>query len=103
MKKKNTKIWITLLWLPFVSLILVALMQIVAQFVFSTVEGGGSASPVILNIISLLVGTFAILGIMLMPLWIIMLVVAYNHNKKLAEQTEQTLESNNTPESSQNN
>ena len=94
MKKKNTKIWITLLWLPFVSLILVALMQLVAQFVFSTVEGTNS-SPVFINIISLLVGIFGILGITLMPLWIIMLVIATNHNKKLDTQPLQNVSSSN--------
>lgn len=94
MKKKNTKIWITLLWLPFVSLILVAIMQVVAQFVFSTVEGINS-TPTVISIISILVGIFAVFGIILMPIWIIMLVVASNHNKKIAEQPQQNINSSN--------
>jgi hypothetical protein len=91
MRKKSTNIWITMLWLPFVSLILIALLQMVAQFVFGTVEGSSSSAaiPVILNIISLLVGIFAIIAILLFPLWIVMLIRASNYNKSIAKQTEQ--------------
>jgi hypothetical protein len=56
-----------LIYTPLLGLIVVALLQLVAHFVLSTVQGG--SSPAALNIISVIIGVASVVGIIPMALY----------------------------------
>lgn len=120
-KKKNVKIWIIMLILPFVLLFLTLFGQIIANFALTsttdsstpyTCGGGMQSSQTIdglcadeevssksgieraIDIFSILLGTVSVVGILAYPVWITLLVVAINHNKKIDE----ALNQQNTPQ-----
>ena len=79
--------WIFLLVAPIAALFLIAILQFVVHFVFtSTTNASGvgvvSSSPAldVVNILSVLIGITAVASLCLTPLWIIMLVKTINHN-----------------------
>lgn len=80
MKAKNPKPWIILIVAPFVLLIATSILQLIVRFV-----SGGDSSIVatIVNILSLLAGIVAVVGIMGLPIWIVMLIITLSHNSKL--------------------
>lgn len=87
MQRKSTKPWIILIIAPFAALILTAIMQLIVRFTLSaTGEGTETIVTVVVNIIALLVGVLAVIGLFGLPVWITMLVIAINHNNKLDSQ-----------------
>lgn len=125
-KKKNVKIWIIMLILPFAMLFVVLFGQIIANFAFTsatdsstpyTCGGGIQSSQTIdglcadeevssksdiekaIDLFSVLIGMVSVLGILGYPVWIILLVVAINHNKKIDEaQNQQDTPQNQSPQ-----
>jgi hypothetical protein len=80
--QKSTLKWILLIVLPFAALFLVAFMQAIIHFILNPNNNGSSPLlATVFNIISILVGAAGVIGIILIPLWIIMLVKDSNHNK----------------------
>lgn len=78
MKKKNIKKWIVLLVFPVPSLLLVMLLQIASRILF-----GQGPLEIVINIVSLLVGISAVLALLGLPIWIVMLILAHNHNQRV--------------------
>ncbi len=80
--QQSTRKWALLIVLPFAALILVAFIQIIVHFILSSSNSGSTPLlAIVVNLISVLVGVVSVIGIMLIPLWIIMLVKTSNHNK----------------------
>lgn len=104
-KKKPVAIWIILLVLPFALLTLTAMTQFVAQFAFNSnsdvayeLQDGileadfpqDSTAERVVNILSVLIGTGSVLMIIVgTPIWVTLLGIAVNHNKRLAGQPPQ--------------
>lgn len=82
-QKKSLKPWIVLLILPIPLLFFVAIVQMVARFI---TNGSGGAVFLIVNIFSLLIGIASVILLMGIPIWIVFLVLAYEHNSKLNQQ-----------------
>lgn len=84
MKRKSTTPWIILIAFPFVALLLTSLVQLIVRF---SLEGSGSQVSEItislINIISMLIGILSVVGMLGLPAWIVMLVIALDHNSKL--------------------
>lgn len=126
-KKKSVKIWIIMLILPIVLLFVVTIGQIVANFAFTsavdssssdmclndglqtsqTIDGlceqekvsGPGIIKTVTNLFSILLGTFSVIGILAYPVWITLLVVALQHNKKIDEaQNQQNTPQNQPPQ-----
>lgn len=102
-KKKPVAIWIVLLILPFALMALISIVQFVTQFalegttVETTVEMQGgevvtevteeSAAEKVINIASIVIGMGSVLMIIVgTPIWVTLLVIAINYNKRLAAQ-----------------
>lgn len=67
---------------PGVLLIIVLILQMFAKFL--GLEGGGvHVVRAIINIISMLIGLIAVVGILSMPITIILTIVNYNKHKKV--------------------
>ncbi len=70
---------------PGVLLVASMILQVFRRFIFATVDGGGSTgggvAGIIINLITLILGAVAVIGIILMPVSIILLVVRYNKKK----------------------
>lgn len=81
-KRKKERIWWVLIIFPFVSLIFVALMQILVHFVFNSSDNVSTNPPIVVafNIVSVIIGVIAILLLLLIPIWIIELSAAKKHN-----------------------
>lgn len=84
LSKPTTK-WVVLIGVPFVLLILVALIQLVVHFVLNSSTGGAtvgvqSLGTSVVNIFSVLFGVVAVVLLLLTPIWIIMLVKARRYN-----------------------
>jgi len=79
MHRKSTKIWIVLIVAPIVIVILSVFLQVAVRA--SGIEGDGIT--VVINLFSLLVGIVAVLGLMGLPVWIVLLLLAISHNKKI--------------------
>ena len=73
-KKNSNTIWIALIVMPFAALLLVAVLQIIVHFVTSGATSPGGALITFVNIISVLVGFFAVISLICLPVWIIMLI-----------------------------
>lgn len=101
MKRKNTKPWIILIVAPFVTLLLTMILQTAVRFALSSTESGNNAIQSIINVISLLLGIVSVIAILGLPLWIIMLVVAIGHNKKLDTQNPLPVQDRVNPELNQ--
>lgn len=121
-KKKSVKIWIIMLVLPIALLILVTLGQIIANFALTNITdssssdscnsnqinnglceaeeaSGPSVAKSLVNVASLLIGIFSVIGILAYPVWITLLVVAIQHNKKIDEaQNQQNTPQNQPPQ-----
>lgn len=93
-QKKSLKPWIILLVLPIPLLVFTALLQMIVRFLKNGSDGG--AVFLVVNIFSLLLGIASVVLLMGIPIWIVFLVLAYEHNSKL-EQRHAT-----QPESSDN-
>lgn len=86
---RSYKLWWSLIFGPFVALFLIAIAQIVVHFVLTTTVSsdgysagiGHSPVAVVLNILSVLLGIAAILGILGIPVWIIMLLKVKRYNE----------------------
>jgi hypothetical protein len=90
MKPKNTKIWIFLMAAPIPVLILNAILQLVTRAAIGSSEVGQSDGlTAVLNIFSLLIGVFAVIGLLGLPVWIIMYIQATKHNNLLKQQASQ--------------
>ena len=117
-KKKSVKIWIIMLVLPIALLILVTLGQIIANFALTNITDSSSSDSCnsnqinnglceeepsvaksLVNVASLLIGIFSVIGILAYPVWITLLVVALQHNKKIDEaQNQQNTPQNQPPQ-----
>ena len=109
MQKKNLTPWIILLAAPFVGLVVVMILQMTMRFAFydSTPRCRNYDSPTYVsarmmdegcttepqnplvtsvNVLSMFVGVLSVMGIMLSPIWLVFLIVNYEHNRKVAEQ-----------------
>lgn len=86
-KKKNINIYIGLIIGPFIALVVSAMLQIITRFVVGGSNYDGGIIVAIVNVLGLLVGTVSVLAIVLLPLWIILLVLAVNHNNSLKAPT----------------
>lgn len=83
------KRWWFLIIGPVVALLVIALLQIVSHFVFTTVtstdglSSGSSTHPValVINILSIVVGIAAVICLLFLPVWIIMLLKAKRYNQ----------------------
>jgi hypothetical protein len=83
MQRKNTKIWIIFIVAPLVLLISTALLQTVIRFVLNSSGSDG--------------GVVAVLGLLGLPVWVILLVLAVSYNSKITSAvlpTEQDPEQN---------
>lgn len=79
--KPSTKKWIMLIIFPPVSLVFTAILQVIVRLTIVNNEGiSTSNSPVvaIVNVISIILGMAATIGIFLEPVWIIQLDKAKN-------------------------
>ncbi len=114
MQKKPITRWIVLLVLPFFALFVVAIAQVMVKFTLSKAstsistcessqitpasvdpgadlynadcqENSASGARLAVNLISLIVGTLAVISIFAAPLWIIMLIKALDYNRKLIQ------------------
>lgn len=79
---KSTKRWWGLIIFPFVALFLVALLQLIIHFVFSS-SSGSNTKPLVstlINTISIVIGALAVIVLLFIPIWIIRLrrVKKYN-------------------------
>jgi hypothetical protein len=104
--RKSLRVWIWLLVGPYIALLIIALLQIVVHFVFSssatdtvvstsnslctTVDGDcavttGNPARIIVNILSILIGMAAVVCICLFPIWVVMLVKTVNYNDATAD------------------
>lgn len=86
MQQKSTKPWIILIVAPFIALITNAIVQLIVRF--ATSGSGESTSNIaitVVNIVSLLIGIAAVIGMFGLPIWITMLVIAINHNNKIKQ------------------
>jgi len=89
-QKSSIKKWIVLIFLPFVGLILATIAQVIVHFdLNSNANGNSPLLAKIFNIFSIFVGFFSVFGIILIPLWIIMLVKDSKHNKTTSNVTRQ--------------
>lgn len=80
--KKPTTIYWFLIFAPFAALMLSAILQVISSFVFSTVEGSVGRNDIV-DIITLVIGIISVISIFLLPLWIILLIISIDHNKKI--------------------
>jgi uncharacterized membrane protein HdeD (DUF308 family) len=80
-QKKSLKPWIILLALPIPLLILTAFAQVAVRLALGS--NSNSAVMMIVNILSLLMGMVSVILLMGIPVWIVFLVLAYEHNSKL--------------------
>jgi hypothetical protein len=72
-----------IIFTPGILLIVTMMVQVLAKFLVSGVsEGGGGGAVIvkIINLLSLLLGAFAVIGFILMPIAIILLIV--KHSRK---------------------
>jgi len=92
MQRKSTKIWIALIVAPIAILIVNVFLQVGARAFGS----GGDGVATIINLFSLLAGIVAVLGLLGLPLWIALLVIAINHNKKISTSVNPTSQNNDT-------
>ena len=107
-----------MLVLPIALLILVTLGQIIANFALTNITDSSSSDSCnsnqinnglceeepsvaksLVNVASLLIGIFSVIGILAYPVWITLLVVALQHNKKIDEaQNQQNTPQNQPPQ-----
>lgn len=80
MKKRNTTIWILLIVSPVFILIGTALLQMLIRFALS---GATETVFQVMNLISFIIGLFAVLALIGTPIWIIMLVRSISFNNQL--------------------
>jgi hypothetical protein len=81
---KSVKKWVILLLLPTITLVLVALAQIMVRFVFEGsvevdqagigAQSSSSSLEAIINALAFFVGIVAVIGILLTPVWLVKLV-----------------------------
>lgn len=71
---------------PFASLLLLASIQMALRFALGDVgEQPDTVTVTVINIISLIIGYVSLVGMLGFPVWVVMLVIALNHNSKLAK------------------
>jgi len=84
MKRKSTKPWIILIAAPFAALLVTMLAQLIVRFALSGTDSQlGDIMVSLINIISLLIGIVSVVAMIGLPVWIVMLVIALDHNSKL--------------------
>ena len=84
MQRKSIKLWIWLLVVPWLMLIVVALIQLVIHSISNNTQSTGGALTAIFNILSILVGLAAVLLILGMPVWITLLIKTILDNNRSA-------------------
>jgi len=85
MHKKSLKLYVTLLVLPYIILLSMLALQVIARLLISNQTGDESAVLMFINIISLIGGTGAVLLILSSPVWIILLIRDSSHNSKASK------------------
>lgn len=78
-QKRPVKPWVVLIVAPWIILFVTILLQMGVNFLFRDANG----LKAILNILSLLAGSLAVFMLLGLPVWVVMLVVAIDRNKKL--------------------
>lgn len=86
MHKKSLKLYVTLLVLPYIIMLSMLAIQVIARLLISNQTGDESAVLMFINIISLIGGTGAVLLILSSPVWIILLIRDSRNNKKVSSQ-----------------
>lgn len=68
---------------PGAMLVVGLILQIINRFVFTSANGADVENParVVINLITLVIGFFSIIGIICMPIAVVLLVVYYNSKK----------------------
>ena len=86
MQRKSTKPWIILIVAPFVALVILAIAQAASRFVLTATGDDSNITVNLINIVSIIIGSVAMLAMLGLPLWIVMLVITANNNSKLPSQ-----------------
>jgi len=79
---QSTRIWVLLIVLPWAALLTAAFIQVISHFILNSINGS-KPSPItaLINIASIFVGCVSVLGIILIPVWIVMLIKTQKNNK----------------------
>ena len=73
--RKTNALWVALIAMPFIAMLVTALAQIIVHFITADSSGSlGRGVVTALNIISVLLGMFAVITLLCLPFWVVMLL-----------------------------
>lgn len=87
MQKKSIKLWVWLLVSPFITFVLIAVLQLITKLIFGG-SGTVNAFVTLINLFTVLLGMLAMLLLLFgTPVWIVMIVVTLSKNKTASAPT----------------